>query len=89
MVELTKRQREIVEFVESFYSANRVGPTRREIMEHFGFASTQAVTCHLDALINKDAIVVYEKTSRGILPKERTLKVKCPCCGEKFNHKFK
>lgn len=83
---LTERQRDIVKFVESFYRNNRVGPTRREIMEHFGFASTQAVTGHLKALIKKDAIDVYEKTARGILPKERTVKVKCPCCGEKFDY---
>ena len=79
---LTERQRDIVKFIASFYAENHVGPTRREIMEHFGFASTQAVTGHIKSLLKKDAITVYENTARGILPK--SVRVKCPCCGEKF-----
>ncbi len=83
---LTERQRDIVKFIKDFYANNHVGPTRREIMEHFGFQSTQAVTGHIKSLLKKDAITGYEKTSRGILPKSN--RIKCPCCGEKFEHQL-
>lgn len=88
MVALTERQQEIVDFIGRFYAENHVGPTVREIASEFGFASPQAVSGHLKALVKKDAIVVYEKTARGILPKEIFVKVTCPCCGKKFRHEI-
>lgn len=83
---LTERQKDIVKFIGDFYDTNHVGPTRREIAEHFGYASINAVTGHINSLIKKNAITVYEKTSRGILPKD--CRIKCPCCGEKFEHQL-
>ena len=85
---LTERQQQIVDFIGDFYAENYVGPTVREIQEQFGFASPQAVTGHLKALVMKDAITVYEKTARGILPKVRTVKVQCPCCKKQFAHEI-
>lgn len=88
VAQLTERQQEIVDFIGDFYTENYVGPTVREIQEHFGFASPQAVTGHLKALVMKDAITVYERTPRGILPKVRTVRVECPFCDKKFHHEI-
>ena len=53
MKDLTKRQEEILTFIENHEWRNGFWPSIREIQEQFGFKSTNAVMGHLRALENK------------------------------------
>ena len=71
MSELTKRQRQILEFVLSAQRAGESVPTLREIAAHFGFKSSRAAADHLDALKRKG----FLQSEPG---KARTLRVTSP-----------
>ncbi len=49
-MKLTKRQKEILDFVCEFIEVNGYSPSMEEIAEHFHFASLNAVFKHLEAL---------------------------------------
>ncbi|MBN2241810.1 MAG: transcriptional repressor LexA, partial [Acidobacteria bacterium] len=49
-MKLTKRQKEILDFVAGFIEENGYSPSMEEIAEHFQFASLNAVFKHLEAL---------------------------------------
>jgi len=65
MAELTKRQRQVLDFVESSRQAGEV-PTLREIAEHFGFKSSRAAADHLDALKRKGLVSNKPGKSRSL-----------------------
>jgi repressor LexA len=50
IMKLTKRQKEILDFVSGFIERNSYSPSMEEIAEHFHFASLNAVFKHLEAL---------------------------------------
>ena len=56
MKSLTKRQREVFDFLRICAHENGYWPSFREIQDHFGFRSTNAVMGHLRALETKGAI---------------------------------
>jgi repressor LexA len=49
-MKLTKRQKEILDFLSEFIESNGYSPSMEEIAEHFNFASLNAVYKHLEAL---------------------------------------
>lgn len=49
-MKLTKRQKEILDFLSEFIDRNGYSPSMEEIAEHFHFASLNAVFKHLEAL---------------------------------------
>jgi repressor LexA len=49
-MKLTKRQKEILDFLSEFIDRNGYSPSMEEIAEHFHFASLNAVYKHLEAL---------------------------------------
>lgn len=53
MSELTKRQRQVWEFIQEFQQTRGAPPTYREISDHFGFSSVNAAVCHIQALLAK------------------------------------
>ena len=53
---LTKRQREVLDFIRQQQRIHGFTPSTREIQQHFGFASQTAVIGHLDALERKGAL---------------------------------
>jgi repressor LexA len=63
---LTRRQAEILGFIESEITRRGIPPTVREIAARFSIASPNAVKCHLDALRDKGCISVERGVSRGI-----------------------
>jgi repressor LexA len=67
---LTKRQREIFDFILECMATNGAPPTRVEIAEHFGFKSPNAAEDHLKALDKKGHIELRSGTSRGIFIRE-------------------
>ena len=64
--QLTKRQREVFEFIRSKISGRGYGPTVREIGEHFSINSPNGVMCHLKALEKKGLITREPNMSRAI-----------------------
>jgi repressor LexA len=53
MTELTKRQRQVLDFVQSAQRTGGPPPTLREVAVRFGFKSSRAAADHLDALKRK------------------------------------
>lgn len=63
---LTKRQQEILDFIESFLQKHGYPPTLREIGNAFGISSTNGVRVNLAALEKKKYIIRQPWLSRGI-----------------------
>ena len=64
--ELTKRQRQILEFIQSAQLAGDVAPTLREICAHFGFKSSKAAADHVAALKRKGFIAWEAGKARSL-----------------------
>jgi repressor LexA len=65
-ITLTKRQREIYEFLRDKIVNRGYGPTVREIGVHFDIRSPNGVMCHLKALERKGLITREQNMSRAI-----------------------
>jgi len=63
---LTKRQKEILNFISDHIDYEGFPPTRNELSKHFGFRSPNAAESHLRALENKGVIRIGAGRSRGI-----------------------
>lgn len=66
MRELTGRQQEIFDYILNSLREEGVIPSVREICDAFGFASTNAVNSHLDALVRKGYISRRSGQARNI-----------------------
>jgi len=64
---LTRRQRQVFDFVDRQHRQTGLAPSTYEIQEHFGFASQTAAVNHLRALERKGAIARLAGKARGIL----------------------
>jgi repressor LexA len=67
---LTKRQQEILGFIQEFIRTHRYSPSYREIMRQFGFTSLGSVYKHLQVLKRKGLVTAEKKCSRSIKPLE-------------------
>jgi repressor LexA len=63
---LTKKQDAVRRFIVSELRAGRPCPTHREIASHFGFASSYAAACHVNALITKGILVAERGKARAL-----------------------
>ncbi len=66
MLDLTRRQNEILNFIRQRIEKTGLPPTRAEICEAFGFNSPNAAEAHLRTLERKGAIEMTPGASRGI-----------------------
>ena len=66
MPELTSRQQEILELIQSVIEDNGLPPTRAEIAKQLGFKSANAAEEHLRALARKGMIKLLPGAARGI-----------------------
>ena len=66
MEKLTRRQTDILEFIQSHIAEHGYPPTRADIARAFGFRSPNAAEEHLRALARKGAIEMTPGRSRGI-----------------------
>lgn len=53
METLTKRQKQILDYIEQFIDQNGYAPSYREIGEFFGLSSVSTIAEHIDSLANK------------------------------------
>src|SRR6266536_4477284 len=65
---LTKRQKDILDFIRSYRESHGISPTQREIRENFGLSSFGTVQKHLKRLEEKGALAREWNRSRGISP---------------------
>ncbi len=63
---LTPTQERVVEFISSFRTENSIPPTVREIADHFGYKSTNAVRQHLRLIEQKGRLRLWPNKARGI-----------------------
>jgi repressor LexA len=63
---LTRRQKEILDFISEFIEHNGYSPSMEEIAEHFHFASLNAVFKHLEALENRGHLHRDSNRARSI-----------------------
>ena len=86
MEELTRKQKEILEFIKKTIFKKGVSPTFREIMQFFGFKSIKTVQDHIKALERKGYIKKDPNKSRSIILEDfsKTLKdtVRVPILGQ-------
>ncbi|MBQ6396067.1 hypothetical protein IJH89_00595 [Candidatus Saccharibacteria bacterium] len=55
-LKLTKKQKQIVDFISAFTKENNYSPTYREIMSGLGLSSVSAVAEHVENLVEKGAL---------------------------------
>ena len=67
---LTKRQREIFDFICDFVDENRYSPSLEEIGEHFGLTSVATVHKHVQHLVEKGFLRKAWNRSRSVEPVE-------------------
>src|SRR6202051_4132439 len=65
---LTKRQKEILDFIRAYRVDHGISPTQREIRENFGLSSFGTIQKHLKRLEEKGALARDGNRSRGIAP---------------------
>lgn len=63
---LTKRQKEILSYLQAYLEENEISPTLDEIAQHFGIASLNAVYKHLNVLEERGFIRRLSNRARSI-----------------------
>ncbi len=72
---LTRRQKEILEFIVEFVNRERLSPTHREICERFGYSSYGTVHKHLKLLERKGFLRRHDHQKRGLQLSSRALRL--------------
>ena len=62
----SKKQKELLNFVESFVGGNGYGPSYREIMRALGYKSVSTVAIHINGLIAKGYLIKRTKSARSL-----------------------
>ncbi len=62
----SKRQRELLNFVDTFIQGHGYGPSYREIMRALGYKSVSTVAIHLDGLITKGYVRKRDNSARSL-----------------------
>jgi repressor LexA len=80
---LTKRQREILNYIESFLEVNEYSPSYEEIAAFFGYSSLATVHEHLSNLEAKGYLRKNYNRSRSLelMPSEGSLSLELPLLG--------
>lgn len=66
MLSLTKKQKEIFDFIDEYIQENGISPTIEEIRKKFKLSAISTVHSHLEALIKKKYITKTNNHSRGL-----------------------
>lgn len=70
--DLTARQKEFLDFIQSFIKNNGYPPSIREVQQAFNLKSTKGVKCHIDRLVDKGYLNRKDGAARAIsLPSNR------------------
>lgn len=62
----TKKQRELLDFIEKFVNENGYGPSYREIMKGCNYNSVATVALHVNNLIGKNQLRKKDRSARSL-----------------------
>lgn len=62
----TKKQKELLQFVDGFIKEHGYGPSYREIMNGMGYKSVSTVAVHIDGLIAKGYLHKRDNSARSL-----------------------
>lgn len=62
----TKKQQELLQFIDNFIKGNGYGPSYREVMRGLDYKSVSTVAVHIDGLIAKGYIRKKDHSARSI-----------------------
>ena len=62
----TKRQKELLEYVDGFIQEHGYGPSYREIMNAIGYKSVSTVAIHIEGLISKGFLRKTDNSARSL-----------------------
>lgn len=62
----TKKQREILTFIDNFISGHGYGPSYREIQRGLGYSAVSTVALHIDNLIAKGHLIKKDNSARSL-----------------------
>lgn len=62
----TKRQKELLDFVDGFIQEHGYGPSYREVMSGLGYKSVSTVAIHIDGLIKKGYLRKRDNSARSL-----------------------
>jgi SOS-response transcriptional repressor LexA len=62
----SKRQRELLSFIDSFIKGNGYGPSYREIMRALDYKSVSTVAVHVDGLITRGLLRKKDNSARSL-----------------------
>lgn len=62
----SKKQRELLEFIERFIKENEYGPSYREIMRALDYKSVSTVAVHVDGLISRGLLRKKDNSARSL-----------------------
>lgn len=62
----SKKQRELLSFIDGFIKGNNYGPSYREIMRALGYKSVSTVATHVDGLVTKGYLRKRDNSARSI-----------------------
>jgi SOS-response transcriptional repressor LexA len=62
----TKRQRELLNFVDGFIQGHGYGPSYREVMRALGYKSVSTVAIHIEGLITKGYVRKRDNSARSL-----------------------
>lgn len=65
---LTKKQKEVLDFITGYVRENGYSPTQKEIQEHFGFKSLGSVQDYIKYLTNGGYLNNDSHSVRGLMP---------------------
>lgn len=82
---ITKKQRDIIAYIQEYIATNRYSPSYREIGSHFGFSSLGSVYKHIHSLKKKGLLQLKTMSSRSLQPvvskNDNSYEVKLPLIG--------
>lgn len=62
----SKKQKELLSFIEGFIGGNGYGPSYREIMRALDYKSVSTVAVHVDGLIAKGYLIKRDNSARSL-----------------------
>lgn len=62
----SKKQRELLEFIDGFIKQHGYGPSYREIMRSLDYKSVSTVAVHINGLIRKGHLVKRDRSARSL-----------------------
>ena len=85
----SKKQRELLSFIEAFISGHGYGPSYREVMRALDYKSVSTVAIHINGLIAKGHLIKRDRSARSLeVVKGATVTDQAPLQATKSDEKW-